>query len=197
MSDPNAAPSPPLPRVRLAAEADVPAVVGIYVRAYAQPPWNEQNDPGASERYLRWVTGHPGTVCLLSLDAAGAGEPGAPDEPGRVAGFALTGPRPYAHFVEDWERMAQRPPEGWPVVPGRLGYLWEIAVDPSVQRRGHGSALMAAAIDALRRQGVETLLLRSSERAAPAMALYRRFGFQRLPVRETRDPLAGPWMLRL
>jgi hypothetical protein len=29
------------------------------------------------------------------------------------------------------------------------------------------------------------------------MALYRRLGFQRLPVREQRDPLAGPWVLRL
>jgi hypothetical protein len=56
---------------------------------------------------------------------------------------------------------------------------------------------MAAAIESLRRQRVDTLLLRSSERAAAAMALYRRFGFQRLPVREVRDPLSGPWILPL
>jgi hypothetical protein len=29
------------------------------------------------------------------------------------------------------------------------------------------------------------------------MALYRQFGFQRLPVREVRDPLSGPWSLSL
>jgi hypothetical protein len=56
---------------------------------------------------------------------------------------------------------------------------------------------MAAAIESLKRQRVDTLLLRSSERAAAAMALYRRFGFQRLPVREVRDPLSGPWWLSL
>lgn len=178
--------APVAPVVREATEADMPGIVGIYVRAYAQPPWNEQNDPQRSEEYIRWVLATPGTRCLVSADA------GFP-----VAGFILVGPRPYDHFVQDWERQAQRPFEGWPVVPGALGYIWEIAVEPMAQRRGHGHALMAAAIESLERQQVDTLLLRSSERAAAAMALYRRFGFRRLPVREVRDPLSGPWSLPL
>jgi ribosomal protein S18 acetylase RimI-like enzyme len=178
------------PRTRAATEADVPAIVGIYVRAYAQPPWDEHNDPTQSEEYLRWVMTVPDTQCLVSVEPGGiSGAAGA------VAGFVLAGPRAYERFVEDWERLAQRPPQGWPVVPGRLGYIWEIAVEPGLQRRGHGSALMGAAIEALRRQGVETVLLRSSERAEAAIALYRRFGFRRLPIREIRDPLAGPWLL--
>jgi ribosomal protein S18 acetylase RimI-like enzyme len=173
--------------VRLATEADVPAVVGVYVRAYAQPPWLERHEPVASEGYLRWVMGNPGTVCLVSL---------APDGQ-TIAGFVLVGPREYAEFVRDWERLAERPPEGWPAIPGRLGYIWEIAVDPAQQRRGHGVALLGAAIDRLRQSGVDVLVLRSSERAAPAMALYRHFGFQRLPVHERVDPLSGPWVLPL
>ncbi len=178
--------APVAPAVREATEADMPGIVGVYVRAYAQPPWNEQNDPQRSEEYIRWVLATPGTHCLVSGDA---------EFP--VAGFILAGPRPYEHFVQDWERQAQRPPGGWPVVPGALGYIWEIAVEPMAQRRGHGRALMAAAIESLKRQQVDTLLLRSSERAAAAMALYRRFGFHRLPVREVRDPLSGPWSLPL
>lgn len=164
----------------------MPALVGIYVRAYAQPPWNEQHEAVKSEEYLRWVMGVPGTHTLLSLDEGGA-----------PCGAVLAGPRAYERFVEDWERLAHRPAEGWPRVPGPVGYIWEIAVDPNVQRRGHGAALMASAIERLRRQGVRTLLLRSNERAAAAMALYRRFGFERLPVRERWDPLAGPWALPL
>jgi ribosomal protein S18 acetylase RimI-like enzyme len=175
--------------VREATEVDLPAIVGIYMRAYAQPPWNERHDPQKSEDYLRWVMSVPGTHCLVSVDAD--------DALGRARGVALAGPRAYERFVEDWERLAVQPPGGWPRVRGPVGYIWEIAVDPDHQRRGHGAALMGAAIETLRGQGVQTLLLRSSERAAPAMALYRRFGFTRLPLREQWDPLAGPWALPL
>jgi [ribosomal protein S18]-alanine N-acetyltransferase len=82
-------------------------------------------------------------------------------------------------------------------VPGRLGYIWEIAVHPQAQRRGHGAALLRAAIESVRQEGVDTMVLRSSERATAAVGLYRRFGFQRLPVRERIDPRSGPWVLPL
>ena len=174
-----------LPPVRLAAEADMPSIVQVYVRAYAQPPWHEQNDAARSADYLRWLLAQPGCRCLVT------GEPGA------ATGFIFVSPRSYQAFVEDWERLVDRPAAGWPVIAGRLGYVWELAVDPAAPRRGRGSALLAAGITRLREQGCTAVVLRSSERAAPAMALYRTFGFQRLPLRERRDPLAGPWVLRL
>lgn len=185
----------------------MPGIVQVYVLAYAQPPWNEQNNPIASESYLRWAMRHPNTYCLVAVirpaspSAVPTGDPLPGDDPievhDRVVGFVLAGERDYAAFVEDWERLAERPAEGWPIVLGRLGYIWEIAVHPQAQRRGIGSALLAAAIDQLRRDGVQRLLLRSSERAPAAIALYHRFGFWRLPLRERRDPLAGPWLLDL
>ena len=176
--------------IREATEADLPGIVQVYMRAYAQPPWNEQNPPGPSESYLRWVMGPQLAACLVAL-------PDAPAEAGEVLGFILVGERPFAHFLEDWERMAERPAAGWPSIPGRLGYIWELAVNPAAQRRGVGSSLLGAAIERLRAAGVQTVVLRSSERAAAAMALYRRFSFQRVPLRERRDPLAGPWILPL
>ncbi|HEX2033971.1 MAG TPA: N-acetyltransferase [Chloroflexota bacterium] len=176
-------------RVRPATELELPAIVDIYIRAYSQPPWNEHHEPVSSEGYLRWVMQLPGTHCLLAVEHGGAGE--------TITGFVLVGPRAYQDFVQDWERLAERPPEGWPVLNGRLGYIWEIAVDPGAQRRGHGTAMLAAAIDVLREQGVEILVLRSSERATAAVGLYRRLGFQRLPVRERHDALSGPWALRV
>ncbi|MDQ3700695.1 MAG: GNAT family N-acetyltransferase [Chloroflexota bacterium] len=196
------------PRTRPATEDDMPAIVNIYIRAYAQPPWNERHEPISSEGYLRWVMGVPETSCLLALDTpSDAPTPSAPPTvaspveaaPARetVAGFVLAGARAYDQFVQDWERLAERPPEGWPAVPGTLGYIWEIAVDPATQRRGHGTALLAAAIERLKADGVDVLILRSSERATAAIGLYHRFGFQRLPVRERIDPLSGPWVLPL
>lgn len=176
----------PAPLIRPAVEEDIAGIVGVYVRAYAQPPWNERNEAEPSERYLRWVIALPDTHCLVA----------AADD-GTIAGFILAGRRDYADFVDDWERMAQRPVEGWPHPLAPLGYIWEFAVDPVGQRRGTGTALLDASIAAVSNQGVRTLLLRSSERAAAAVSLYRRAGFVRLPVQEVRDPLSGPWALTL
>src|SRR5436190_20473934 len=53
--------------LRLATAGDVAGIVRVYVRAYAQPPWNERNDPASSERYLRWVMNHPYTFCVVAL----------------------------------------------------------------------------------------------------------------------------------
>lgn len=166
------------------------------MRAYAQPPWFEQNEPIPSEGYLRWVMGQPATNCFLAT-AQATGQTGQTGQAGEVLGFVLASPRDLQDFIQDWERMADRPPEGWLLISGRLGYIWELAVEPTALRRGIGSALLQAAIDRLAEQGVEKVVLRSSERAMAAVGLYRKFGFERWPVRERRDPLAGPWVLSL
>ena len=178
----------PVPRDATA--DDLPGIIRVYLRAYAQPPWNEQNDPAHTERYVRWLMAHPG---MHTLVVPVAGPDGV-----TIGGFVMaSAPRAYADFVADWEHTADRPAEGWPVVPGRLGYVWELAVDPDRQKRGIGSALMMATLERLRAAGAERIILRSSERADAAMALYRKFGFTRLPVHERRDPLAGPWVVAL
>ena len=172
--------------VREAAEGDVPGIVDVYIRAYAEPPWLERHEAIASEGYLRWVMGQPGTSCLVSGTAplTRGDSVGAVDgsSGGAVEGFVLAGPRGYADFLRDWERLADRPQAGWPPIPGRLGYIWEIAVLPEAQRRGHGTALLRGAVDRLAAAGVDSVVLRSSERAVAAVSLYRRFGFRRLPV---------------
>jgi ribosomal protein S18 acetylase RimI-like enzyme len=189
--------------LREATENDLAGLARVYARAYAQPPWNERNDPTSSARYLQWVMREPGTFGLVALaphpvSSGSAGANGSGETGGdTVVGFVLAGERPYAAFVEDWQRTADLPPEGWPVLAGRLGYVWEIAVEPDAQRRGIGAALLGDAIARLRAGGVEQVVLRSSERATAAVALYRRFGFERLPLRERLDPLAGPWLLAL
>ena len=188
--------------MRLATDADIPAIVDVYIRAYAQPPWLERHEPISSEGYLRWVMGQPGTFCLVSVPASAPASvsvsvSGAPPDAGPVQGMVLAGPRAYADFVSDWERLADRPLDGWPPVPGQLGYIWEIAVVPEAQRRGQGSALLRGAVERMRAGGADAVVLRSSERATAAVGMYRRFGFRRLPVTERIDPQSGPWLLRL
>jgi ribosomal protein S18 acetylase RimI-like enzyme len=176
--------------VRDASADDLPGIVRVYLRAYAQPPWNETNDPVHTQQYVRWLMGQPGMHTLVAPLASSEGE--------QVGGFVMaSAPRAYQDFVGDWEHMADRPAEGWPVVPGVLGYIWELAVDPDALRRGIGTAMMASALERLKAAGAERVILRSSERADAAMALYRKFGFVRLPLRERKDPLAGPWVVEL
>ena len=64
-------------------------------------------------------------------------------------------------------------------------------------RRGQGSALLRGAVERMRAAGADAVVLRSSERAVAAVGMYRKFGFQRLPVSERIDPQSGPWLLRL
>ena len=180
--------------VRDASAEDLPGIVRVYLRAYAQAPWNEQNDPVHTQQYVKWLMGQPGMNALV-VESEGAA---LLEVEKRIGGFVMaSAPRAYEEFVGDWEHMADRPAEGWPQVPGTLGYIWELAVDPDGQRRGTGCALMAHALGRLKGAGAERVILRSSERADAAMALYRKFGFTRVAVRERKDPLAGPWVVEL
>ena len=66
------------PHTREATLDDLPAIIRVYLLAYAQPPWNEQNDPAATENYLRWLMAQPRThflVATLPLPAAGVPDP--------------------------------------------------------------------------------------------------------------------------
>jgi ribosomal protein S18 acetylase RimI-like enzyme len=78
-------------------------------------------------------------------------------------------------------------------VPEPHWYLAGIGVDPSFQRRGMGSALLAKGTDAADAAGLPCALLTNSERN---LDFYRRRGFE--VVLEGRTPEDGPraWMMR-
>lgn len=56
-----------------------------------------------------------------------------------------------------------------------------LGVDPSVQRRGIGRALMEASIDEARRAGKRRVTLETTESMTAAHALYESMGFRREP----------------
>lgn len=166
----------------------MPVLAGIYARAYAEPPWNEHIWPAWAVQYLLTVLAEPGAVCFVASPPAPLSTP--------IIGFALGAPRPYEAFVADWQAQVIPLSGGvWPALRGRLGYVYELAVDPRWQGRGWGGRLLDALLRALRDAGCDTIVLRSSDRATPAVRLYQRYGFRRLPLRERRDPAAGYWVL--
>lgn len=56
--------------------------------------------------------------------------------------------------------------------------LARMAVDPNERGKGFGEVLIRSAIDLAKRVGAETLYLLSNTALVPAIALYRKHGFQ-------------------
>jgi len=65
--------------------------------------------------------------------------------------------------------------------PGVLE-LAKMAVSPAAQGRGYGERLLQAAIAHARGAGARKVLLVSNTRLAPALRLYRKFGFVEVPM---------------
>jgi GNAT superfamily N-acetyltransferase len=61
---------------------------------------------------------------------------------------------------------------------GRTGYVFSVATDPDMRRRGFSRRCMTALLEWFRSQGVRKVDLRASAEAEP---LYRSLGFARTP----------------
>lgn len=60
--------------------------------------------------------------------------------------------------------------------------LAKMGVSPAVQKRGYGDLLMRAAIDFARSRHASRMELLTNSVLAPALRLYERHGFRRVPV---------------
>jgi ribosomal-protein-alanine N-acetyltransferase len=76
-------------------------------------------------------------------------------------------------------RFFRPTPVGFALVREAAGEaeILSIGVTPQARGKGAGRALIAAGIDRLRLRGVQDLFLEVEETNAPALALYRAFGF--------------------
>jgi putative acetyltransferase len=61
--------------------------------------------------------------------------------------------------------------------------LAKMSVSPAVQGRGVGQLLAEAALDYARQMGAKSVWLESNRKAAAAIRLYERIGFQEIPLR--------------
>jgi ribosomal protein S18 acetylase RimI-like enzyme len=60
---------------------------------------------------------------------------------------------------------------------GHRGWVYYVAVDPNAQHKGHGRAIMAAAEDWLRAQGVAKIMLMVRPDNTAVQAFYRTLGY--------------------
>jgi ribosomal protein S18 acetylase RimI-like enzyme len=65
---------------------------------------------------------------------------------------------------------------------GRRGYLQRLAVDPSLLRRGLGTALVVDGLRWLRRWRVDRVVVNTQLDNDPALRLYEHLGFRRQPL---------------
>jgi GNAT superfamily N-acetyltransferase len=97
-----------------------------------------------------------------------------PDRPGRLAACALG-------------TVEQRLP-GPRNLTGRVGYVFNVATDPGLRRRGYSRACLQALLDWYAEQGVTAVDLRASADGEP---LYASLGFRRVPEPGMRLTLPG------
>lgn len=64
---------------------------------------------------------------------------------------------------------------------GPRGYLQRLAVDPAVQHRGFGTALVVDGMRWMHRRGVKSVAVNTQEGNAAALSLYERLGFHQDP----------------
>ncbi|KAI9479943.1 N-alpha-acetyltransferase 30 [Coemansia sp. RSA 1290] len=62
------------------------------------------------------------------------------------------------------------------------GYIGMVAVDPQYRKQGVGSSLVVQALDAMKQQGADEVILEAETSNKGALALYERLGF----IREKR-----------
>ncbi len=96
------------------------------------------------------------------------------DDEGEVVGYAYAG-------LEGNDYMALR---------GPAGVLYDLVVDPGHRRRGIGTLLMEAALEALKDLGAPRALLFTAEKNCGAQTMFERAGFRRTMIEMTRE-LAG------
>jgi len=79
----------------------------------------------------------------------------------------------------------------WVAMPGADElHLLNLTVAPAQQRQGHGRALMQRLINHARQRGDQMLWLEVRQSNLPALALYRRSGFDAVGLRRAYYPAA-------
>lgn len=142
------------------------AVADLTVAAYSAPPRSGEGAPPGLRGHVRTEYVH--TLRDVAARAAGAVVLVALDG-GRVAGAVtyVPGPGPYAEFDE----------------PHAAG-IRMLAVDPALQGRGIGRALVEECIARARRAGKTLVVLHTTTWMHAARRLYERLGFVRAPERD-------------
>jgi phosphinothricin acetyltransferase len=150
--------------IRLATEADLPAINAIYNHYVAHSTCTYQLTPETEEQRLKWFRAHdarhPVTVAVVE---------------GVVVGWASLN---VYHPREAYARTVDN----------------SIYIHPEHHRRGHGRALLADQIERARTLGHHVFLAGVSAEQTPSVALHTSFGFEQVAHFRELGFKHGQWL---
>ncbi|HLL69070.1 MAG TPA: GNAT family N-acetyltransferase [Micromonosporaceae bacterium] len=150
----------------------------VYVRVFAEPPYNES--PDMADEFIEWLSSEPATPGFDLVVARDAG---------RLVGFACGHTMPAGR----WWRSAEQPPPAHIAATDTFA-VREWAVLGAHRRRGIGRRLMAELL-AGRPEPWATLVVNLD---ADAWAIYQRWGWVRVGLsRPPRRPSMDVMVLDL
>ncbi len=161
-------PPPPdtRPLVRAATEADLPAITALYAQEVRdRVATYEYEVPSLEDMHARWRRLVDYGFPYLVAEAAG-----------RFAGYAYAGP-----------------------YRSRIGYQWTVEnaiyIDPGLQGRGVGRALLQALIEACEAQGFRQMVAVIGDGSnAASVRLHERLGFSTVGVYRGLGRKHGRWL---
>lgn len=118
-------------------------------------PWHKADVLGVDGRAFQSVWRFDGVALKEALTATPSRRYRVATVDGQIVGYAITG------------------------LAGRRGYLQRLAVDPTMQGRGIGSALVADSCDWLRQSKATLSFVNTQESNHLALGLYEHLGFSR------------------
>lgn len=118
--------------------------------------------PDLAQRYGQFLVSQAARTEMVVLVA---------EREGKLVGYAFGG-------MEGNDYMALR---------GPAGVLYDLVVDPAHRRQGIGTALMEAALAALKNLGAPRVLLFTAEKNHGAQAMFAGAGFRRTMIEMTRE----------
>jgi len=144
---------------------DRETIYATYIKAFAEPPWNETWTPAQVRKDLEYALRQDRHIVIVA------------QVNGAVAGFTWGYTLIQAEF---------------PFLSGRLCsdsvYMDEIAVDPALRRRGVGSSLSEAFEEASSSKSFGSIVLRTDEANVASMELFHSQGFESLGVYDPEFP---------
>jgi GNAT superfamily N-acetyltransferase len=78
-------------------------------------------------------------------------------------------------------------PQSWKELREPAGFIHDVAVDEPNRRTGVATALIEAAIEWLRTQGVPRVMLWTAQQNSAALSLFARLGFRPTMIEMTRE----------
>jgi ribosomal protein S18 acetylase RimI-like enzyme len=141
--------------VRKADLGDVPSIVDIYKRVFAEPPWNETWSNGQVVEDIVFALTSVKPIMLVA------------EKEEKIMGFVWG----YDLPLEKFPFLSGYVPEG------RTSYIDEVAVDCGCRKQGMAKLLMSKYAEIAFERGVAKIVARTDVRNEASMALHRSLGF--------------------